>query len=203
MRDLRQKHQYFKEAKFGLVGKRNLPFYFDLIETLAASDVRIGGSVYDSHRHFASDEPTWLVQAQMSSQLVLGNTNRGELLIILSDMVETPREESLAQRIQEHVNGKLGTRAVIASYDMDSRTSDLLQLADVVAGAIAYERRLSEGPVSERPVAAIGGNGTPKAQVAARLQRAFGLDSFDDIRHGKVNILTMQNQPRTLPGLEP
>ncbi|MDF1486919.1 DUF3800 domain-containing protein [Tessaracoccus caeni] len=195
MRDVRQKHQHFKEAKFGQVSKGSLPFYFDLVEMLAASDVRIGGSVYDANRHFGSDDPTWLVQARMSSQLVLGNLNRGELLNVFVDLVETPRGESVAKRIHDNVNGTLMARSVVASYDMDSRSTDLLQLADIVAGSIAYERRQG---VAQEP----GLKGTPKAQVAARLRRAFGLDSFDDVQKGQVNILTMKGQPRTLPGLE-
>lgn len=195
MRDLRQRHQHYTEAKFGLVSKGNLPFYLDVVEMLAASEVRVGGSVYDSKRHFESDDPTWLVQARMSGQMVLGNRNRGELLNVFVDAVGTPRGESVAKRIQEHVNGTLNTRAVIASYDMDSQSTDLLQLADIVASSIAYERRKGADPAARA-------DGSPKAQLATRLRRAFGLDSFDDTKQGKVNILTMRGQPRTLPGLE-
>lgn len=195
VREVRQKHQHFKEAKFGLVSKGNLPFYFDLVEMLASAEVRVGGSVYDSRKHFGSDEPTWLVQARMSGQLVLGNRNHGELLNVFADTVETPRGESVAKRIQEHVNGTLNTRAVVASYDLNSLSSDLLQLADVVAGAIAYERRQAAKAIT-------GADGTPKAQLAGRLRRALGLDSFEDTKQGKVNILTMKAQPKPLPGLE-
>ena len=64
---------------------------------LAAADVRIGGSVYDSRKHFASDAPTWLTQAHMSSQLVIGNINRGESVNVFLDLVQTPKGESVAK----------------------------------------------------------------------------------------------------------
>ena len=198
MRDVRQKHRHYEEAKFGRINRNNTGFYFDLAEMLAAADVRIGGSVYDSRRHFPSNEPTWKVQARMSAQLVLGNLNRGELLDVFVDLVQTPRRESVAKLVRERVNGVLGQRVVVASYDFDSQSTDLLQLADLVAGAIAYERRQWTGDTPDAP----GEAKTPKAQVSARLRRAFGLDSFADVHRGKVNILTMKTEPKPLPGFD-
>lgn len=195
MHDVRQRHGHFKEAKFGEISRRSLPFYFDIVEMLAASDARIGGSVYDARKHFLSEDPTWLVQARMAGQLVLGNVNRGEVVNVFLDVVETPRGESVAERVRDRVNGVLGSRAVLAAYDLDSTSTDLLQLADLVAGAIAHSRRQGVDPGVSAP-------GSPKAQVAARLRRAFDLDSFDDARTRRVNILTMAEQPRALPGLD-
>lgn len=51
MHDVRQRHRHFKEAKFGEISRKSLPFYFDVVEMLAASDARIGGSVYDARKH--------------------------------------------------------------------------------------------------------------------------------------------------------
>ena len=195
VRDVRQRHGHYKEAKFSQITRKNLPFYFDIVELLARSDVRIGGSVYDAHRHFRDVDPTWLTQARMAGQLVLGKVNKNEVVNVFFDVVETPRGESVAQRVRDRVNGVLGVRAVIAAYDLDSTSTDLLQLADIVAGAIAHEchREADGGPSSPS---------SPKGQVVARLRRAFGLDSLADVRNDRVNILTMAAQPRALPGLD-
>ena len=195
MHDLRQRHGHFKEAKFGAISRKNLPFFFDVAELIGRSEARVGGSVYDSCEHFQDDEATWKVQARMSSLLVLGNLNKNEVVNVLLDVVETPRGESVAKRVQDSVNGALGQRAVVAAYDLDSQCTDLLQLADFVAGAIAYERRREAG--FDAPSAE-----SPKAQASARLRRALGLDSFADVRDSRVNILTMMSQPKALPGLE-
>lgn len=196
MRAIRQRHGHYKEAKFGGITKGSLPFYFDVVELLARSDARIGGSVYDAREHFVSDMETWEVQASMSGQLVIGNVVWGEVVNVFLDVVETPQGESVAQRVQDRVNGTLGVKKIIAAYDLDSASTDMLQLADLVAGAIAYERKhAKECPASSELL-------SPKGQVAARMRRAFGLESFDDVRTSRVNILTMKSAPKALPGLD-
>ena len=195
MRALRQKHHFHAEAKFGEIRPRSMPFYLDLVEMLAAGDVRVGGSVYDSSKDFGTSRATWEVQAKMSAQLVIGNRNPGELLNVFVDLVQTPAGCSVAHEVETQANQKLGSRAVLAAYDMDSQASDLLQLADIVAGSIAYERRQWAGDTLEAP----GEATSPKGQVAARLRRALGLDSFQDTRAGKVNILTMRGYGRPTP----
>lgn len=186
--DLRQKYRYFDEIKFSCIRTENLSFYFDLVEMLAASDVRVGGSVYSSRTAFAESVPTWKAQAIMSRRLVVANVNKGELVNVFLDLVQTPRGESVAASVLQESNEKLRCRAVVAAYDMDSKAHDAIQLADVTAGAIHYERRTWEGDTKEAP----GSATTPKARVAARFRRAFEVDSFADVRRGKVNILTMK-----------
>lgn len=71
---------------------------------------------------------------------------------------------------------------------MDSRSTDLLQIADLVASSIAYERKNANKP-DVKP----GKRVSAKAHFSARLRRALELDSFDDTHHGKINILTMNS----------
>ena len=189
IRHLRQKHKFFREAKFGHVNQESLPFHLDLVEMVAAADVRVGGSVYDSTKSFVGRRATWEVQAGMSAQLVLGNVNKGELVNVFLDLVTTPVGESVASRVQEEVNRKLGSRVVAGCYDLDSNSTNLLQVADVVAGSIAYARRTWEGDTPDAPRS----ERTPKAKVAGRLRRALELEDYCDRRAGKVNILTMRH----------
>lgn len=188
-RHLRQQHKFFGEAKFGGINSHNLRFYFDLVEMLADADVRVGGSVYDSTLSFRGSRETWETQAVMSARLIKANINKGELVNVFLDLVQTPKGQSLAARVRGEVNRGLGQRCILGCYDMDSKATNLLQAADVIAGSIAYERRQWAGDTPDGPRV----EGTPKAKVSARLRRALGLDSFDDARHGKVNILTMRN----------
>lgn len=69
IRHLRQKHQYFDEIHFADIKRSTLSFYFDLVETLAAADVRVGGSVYDSTTSFQADRETWEQQARMANEV--------------------------------------------------------------------------------------------------------------------------------------
>ncbi|QXT62718.1 DUF3800 domain-containing protein [Tessaracoccus palaemonis] len=187
IRHLRQKHKFFSEAKFGSINRDHVLFYYDLVELVAEADVRVGGSVYDSTAAFAARKETWRTQARMSAQLIAANINKGELVNAVIDLVQTPQGASLARVVHADVHRKLGHRALVACYDMDSQSTNLLQVADVIAGAIAYERRQWAGSTPEPPMS----NDAPKGKVSARLRRALELDSFADAREGKVNILTM------------
>ena len=184
IRHLRQKHQYFDEIHFADIKRSTLSFYFDLVETLAAADVRVGGSVYDSTTSFQADRETWEQQARMAALLIKGNINRGELVNAFLDLVQTPRGKSVAEIVKNEVNRSIGSRCVVEAYDINSEASDFVQLADVVASSIAYERR--HGTMDEAR------KNSPKARVAARLRRALELDSFGDVQAGKVNIVTVQ-----------
>ncbi|WP_231367278.1 DUF3800 domain-containing protein [Schaalia sp. ZJ405] len=87
IRALRQWHKYYNEIKFSSITGENIQFYFDLVEVIAAVDIRVGGSVYDSVSGFSDDVPTWEQQARMAELLVKGNTNRGELVNVFLDLV--------------------------------------------------------------------------------------------------------------------
>lgn len=189
IRHLRQRHKFFEEMKFSGIKRESLRFFYDMVELVADSDVRVGGSVYDSRRSFIGRRATWEVQANMSAKLVVANVNKGELVNVFLDLVQTPHGETVAARVRDQANQKLGQRAVLGCYDLDSKSNNLLQVADVIAGSIAYARRSWAGDTPDAP----GAEQTPKAKVAGRLRRALGLDTYDDVRAGKVNILTMNH----------
>ena len=182
IREIRQRHGFYKEIHFSQLNKRSLAFYFDLVETLASENVRVGGSVYDAHNSFSSDVETWKQQAEMAARLVVGNVNRGELVNVFLDLVQTPKGETVAQVVKAEANRRLKSRSVLEAYDVNSQATDLLQLADIVAGSIKCERSKNNPEQST----------TPKTQVAARFRRALELDNFADIQQGKVNIMSFQ-----------
>lgn len=151
---------------------------------MAASSIRIGASVYDSVYGFEPNAPTWRVQAKMSAKFVVANTNRdGEAINVALDLVQSPRGVSVSETMRGMIRTRLRSRCMVEAYDLDSKSADGLQVADLVASAIAYERRHGQNRYSQ------------KAKVAARLRRALDLDSFEDVRKGKVSILTMKNSP--------
>ena len=186
IRHIRQRHGYYGEIHFADIRKTNVDFYIAVVEELAAADVRVGGSVYDSSSSFSKHSETWRQQATMASKLIAGNVNHGELVNVFLDLVQTPAGESAAREVKKEVNRRLRSRCVVDVYDVDSKAMDLVQLADLVASSIGYVRRSDMKPQEAR-------RNTPKARVAARLRRALELDSFADVQQGKVNIMTMKS----------
>lgn len=185
IRHLRQKHRFYGEIHFADIKADKVAFYFEVVEALAAADVRVGGSVYDSKTSFDGDRETWEQQALMAARLIQGNINRGELVNVFMDLVQTPQGFTVAETVKQEVNRKLGSRCIVEACDVDSQVMDFVQLADLVASSIAYERRRDRKPGNAK-------RQTPKARVASRLRRALELDSFEDVQEGKVNIMTVR-----------
>jgi hypothetical protein len=77
---------------------------------------------------------------------------------------------------------------------LDSKTSDLLQVADLVAGAISHERR--------RTAADETSPRSNKGKVALRLATAFGRPGLADGRDARVNIATYRGRGTTRPSLK-
>lgn len=186
IRDIRQRYHEHGEIKFASITSKNIRFYFDIVEEIANSPhiARVGGSVYHSVAGFAVGAETWREQAKMSRKLIVGNTNRLDHVICFLDLVQTPRGTTVAALVKDDANRRLNGSPVLEAYDVDSKAHDLVQLADLVAGAVHYERSLDPSRKSKVQT-------SPKFKVMSRLRRALELDSFDDIQQGKVNILTM------------
>ncbi|QRV02152.1 hypothetical protein JTE88_08815 [Arcanobacterium phocisimile] len=73
--------------------------------------------------------------------------------------------------------------------DIDSRASTELQLADLFAGAVNYERKSLAGLTSGN----VSGS-SPKGQLVRYIQQVYSLDSFADIKQYLVSIKTAQTR---------
>ena len=165
----------------------SLPFYRDVISVLEQSDVHIKAFVIDKRARDPFDGvPQWDAQARATAQLLIGSINKDEVATALMDECSTPVGVSIAENVRDRVNERLGSTALTAAVSLNSRSTDGLQLADLVAGAIHFDRhsRMAEA-TSTRPSSV-----SPKGQVSASLAAAFGVRDFRDMREGRVSILT-------------
>jgi len=175
---------YTTEFKFNTISKGQLDFYFRVIDALAASDARLVATVVDTARAgdpFSSGDADWQIHARVASKLLVGNLNRGELACVVADHVSTPSGQAFDDALRGMVNKRLKATAVVSAVCADSLTSDGLQVADLVAGAVARHRREPGSP----------GSAAHKAVLARRLAAAFNLPDFSaDTRTNRVNVAT-------------
>lgn len=196
IRDVRDRSQYLQEFKFSRVGRGNYPVFCDLVDTVAASDAHIAACVVDGrvHNPFRGKRPVWQVHAEVISQLLVGCINRRELVGVLLDGISTPRGYSLEDTVRKMTNSRLGATSVVSAVALDSRSNDILQVADLVAGAIYHERNRAAAPAG-RP-------DSHRSKVALRLGAALGRPNMADGRDGRVNIATYhQRKPSNAPRL--
>ena len=76
--------------------------------------------------------------------------------------------------------------SVTNGVDLDSQACMELQLADLFAGAVSYERRLAAGIISTA-------GDSPKAQLVEHLKKVYGCVSLNDQRNRLINIHSAQS----------
>jgi hypothetical protein len=186
---VRERHQdYRSEFKFERIGQGNYQIVVDLLNAIEQTDAHVAATVVDStYDPFRGRDP-WDARAAVISQLVIGNINPNENAVVLMDGVSTPENVSIGTAIKRRVNTRLGAGTVVTAFGLDSKANDLLQLADLVAGAVRHTRTNAGRPVTSA-------TGKLKAQVAKRVALAFEIDDLADQRSARVNILTM-SRPR-------
>jgi len=193
VKSVRDRNNFTSEFKFGDITKGALPAYFDLVDAVAESDAHIAACVVDRAQSdpFTKGQAEWEHHAKIATGLLIGCINRRELVSVVMDGISTPTGIALDDKIRTRVNRKFNSISVVAALCADSRTSDGLQIADLVASAIAFERRQQSGVSGRR----VPSTTSPKAKVASRLMAAFSVSSFDDYRDGRVNIATWGRSP--------
>ncbi|MBV8219328.1 MAG: DUF3800 domain-containing protein, partial [Solirubrobacterales bacterium] len=181
------------EFRFSEITRGTLPAYYELVDKLEASNAHIAACVVNKELYdaFKDKRPAWQVHAEVITQLLVGCINQRELVSVLLDGISTPVGVSMADTVRHKVNRKFKNTSIVSAACLDSRSCDGLQVADLVAGAIAFERRRLAGES--------GNENSNKAKVANRLKAALGGVDFTDQRVGRVNIATYRGLAKRKP----
>jgi hypothetical protein len=113
---------------------------------------------------------------------LLAFINKRELAAALLDQVTTPRGSAFDDTVRDMVNRRMGSTSLVAASCVDSASNDGVQLADLVAGAVAHQ--CGQAADTARP-------NSHKGKIAARLAAAYGVPNLGDIRTDRVNIATL------------
>lgn len=170
------------EFKFARVRDHKVPLFCEAIDVLGDSDARLIVTICDLNWK-GSKSNAWLRLAGVSSLLVRAGLNRNETAAVFIDGITTPPDVALGAQVKRQVNSALRTQAVTVAVSLDSKSNDLLQLADLVAGSVRHMRY--EPRTDSRA-------GSAKRRVARRLLEAFDLDDFSDQKSKRVSILTLR-----------
>ena len=135
---------------------------------------------------FKGKEPDWLVHARITSKLIAGIVNRRELTAALLDERSTPAGHAFDDVVRSMVNTRLKALNLVSAVCVDSCSNDGVQVADLVAGAVAHQRRAN------------GNSNSHKAKVATRLAAVFGLPNLSDVRTERINIMTHGSAVRSV-----
>lgn len=185
IKNLRDKYHMYDEIKWNKVNKRDHNFYRELLalfmkhknarfscyifrKTDLDIKAHFGGNLYHAYQSFAVMQ-------------ICANLLPSESAVILMDDLSTPSTVNLEQNIKKKANIKLQRRAVHGVCRIYSQGSELIQLNDLLLGAIVYGLKL-ESKLIEDP-------GKAKVNLLNEVKRITKIDKCgQDFRNSKLDI---------------
>lgn len=168
----RDVHHWYQELKFADVTRGAVGLYKQV------ADLCLGQGDETNFFCFVADRDTsdpiarwgtqWDAYGKLAEQLVLAAIRPPEIITVLADNYSTPDHILFEENLRANVNRRLKRLAVASVCRLDSRSSDGLQLADLLTSATAYEFRQAHG---------LAGSTGPKHELASHVRQLMGTTS--------------------------
>ncbi len=161
-----------------------MPVLTTLVDVFFGSDATFSAFVTDKQKHDVISRfgDQFKAYACLSRLLVRASIKRGETMFLIADEYSTPPDETFEEDVRDHVNRKLRRPAVAGVCRMRSSGVDLLQLIDLLLGAVVYEYKAESGVVGLASY-------KPKVQLLDHIKEQAGVKTFvGGYRDDRLNI---------------
>lgn len=171
---VRDQGHWYHEFHFTGVTRGTMRTYKKIVDLcLGSSDLKFYCFVADRTRAdpIVRFGDHWTAYEKMAEQLVLASIHGPAIVSVLADNYSTPDEILFEEELKAGVNRRLNRLAVTSVVRLDSKTSDGLQVVDLLTSAAVFEFRAAAGLASPK---------SDKAELAAYVRAALGVTSFLD-----------------------
>jgi len=147
----RRKQNFHDEMKFNKLSKNNINFAKFALESLFSTrSLSFCSYSLDKEGEYFNKEfdgNPWRAYEDISIRVLKSALPSDEILIVIADYVPTPKDIKFEVNVKRRVNDELKKLAVAGVCRFDSKSNDLLQLTDLMVGAINYDLKLSTGVI--------------------------------------------------------
>ncbi len=173
IRKIREQNHFYDEIKSNKIGKRNFKVIERVLDAVFDTPgIRFGCIVVDKKDiNFQEDfkNDPYLAYEQFTEELLKKNIGENELLIVLADYISTPSKIKFEINVKHKLNEYFDRLAICGVHRVESSGVNLIQIADLLVGAVVYEFKYKNKMVSGDKY---------KIKVYKYIQKNTGLKTF-------------------------
>jgi hypothetical protein len=179
---MRDRQSFYDELKWNKVSAKKMPILKTVIDVFfGCAEASFSAFIVDKQQHdvIARFGGQFEAYEAVARQLVRGSIRRGEVMWVIADEYSTPPTVTFEENVRDHVNRAFRRQAVAGVCRMRSSGVDLLQLADILLGAVVFDHKLKLGIARYKP----------KRELLDYIKCKGGVSSFvGDHQDNKLNV---------------
>ncbi|TWI96820.1 uncharacterized protein DUF3800 [Mucilaginibacter frigoritolerans] len=170
----RTKENFHDELKFNKLSAKNIGFAkFAIDSFFSTRSLNFYSYTLDKEGPYFQSEHTkdhWQAYEDISVRVLKSAIAQNEILIVIADHVSTPKNIRYEVNVKNRINATLSRLSIAGVCRFNSKSNDLLQVTDLIIGAINYDLKHELGfiPVGDQY----------KLELVQYLKNAIGISSF-------------------------